>query len=201
MPRRLHGVKQDVLWFQVSVRQLEAIVQEAQGLHALLCKALDVLRPEAPEPVVLQEVVQRHAQRLEDQAIELRLVSEGLVHDGTARPLLWIRLANVLQDVGLDLGILHVALHVADDLDGHLPVARALVVRKHNTPEGAIAEQLDQLVPRVQHHPLLPVEVDYIILVAVAARCRPRTRAALWRGRAWRGGRLRLRRRLPALAW
>mmetsp|Transcript_118109 Transcript_118109/g.329287 ORF Transcript_118109/g.329287 Transcript_118109/m.329287 type:complete len:312 (+) Transcript_118109:230-1165(+) len=140
--RRLHRLQQDVLGLEVGMRHSEISVQEHEGLHALLREALDVLHPEPSEGVALQEVVERGPQRLKHQAVEPLVMREGLVHDCAARVAVGVCLADVLENVRLDLGVVHVALHVADDLYGDLAVA-ALVVSKHDAAEGAVAKQLD----------------------------------------------------------
>jgi len=87
--------------------------------------------------------------RFKDEAEKSRIVREGVQKDSApGEAAARVRLADILQDVGFDLRIFHVPLHVANYLDGHLAILPA-VIRKHHPAEGAIAQQLGHPVSRV----------------------------------------------------
>mmetsp|Transcript_78868 Transcript_78868/g.176400 ORF Transcript_78868/g.176400 Transcript_78868/m.176400 type:complete len:242 (+) Transcript_78868:554-1279(+) len=136
----LHRLQQDILGFQVRVRHAEVPMQEHECLHALLREALDILHPKAPEAVTLEEVVEGCPKRLKHQAVKPLLVHEGLVHESATRSSMWVGLADVLEDVSLNLCVLHVALVIANNLDGHLLAVAAPVLRKDDAAKSAVAK-------------------------------------------------------------
>mmetsp|Transcript_3911 Transcript_3911/g.11337 ORF Transcript_3911/g.11337 Transcript_3911/m.11337 type:complete len:219 (+) Transcript_3911:678-1334(+) len=161
--------EQDVLRLEVRVGQAHGVVQETQRPHRLLRYGLDVLQPEASEAVLLEEVVERRAARLEDEA-EVLAVGEGLVHDGAPRVLtLRVGLLDVAQDIRLDLRILHVPLDVTDHLHRDLAPGIANVLRQEDAAKGAVTEEPQRLVPRVQDHAALPREVHDLPSVGPSA--------------------------------
>mmetsp|Transcript_47538 Transcript_47538/g.75625 ORF Transcript_47538/g.75625 Transcript_47538/m.75625 type:complete len:231 (+) Transcript_47538:392-1084(+) len=113
--------EQNVLRLEVRVRELKTTMQKLQRLERLLGHPLDIVQPKPSEVVLLDDVIQRTSQRLKDQAKKPGVVREGVEHQAAVVLPAMILSGHVSQNLGLNLRILLVSSHVADDFDGHLP--------------------------------------------------------------------------------
>ncbi len=122
-------LEQNILRFQVAVDDLH-LGQGLQALQYRVGELADELQREAGELVLLDELVEIHAQELERDAYVIA-EGEGLDHVYDVQGVLLVLLAQVVQDADLFLGLAVEALLVAHDLERYVLACLVVVDLEH----------------------------------------------------------------------
>lgn len=126
-------LEQNVLWFEVAVDDA-VLLQRFQTLEDGVGELPDQREAEALELVLLDELVEVHAEQLEGHA---DVVAEGevLQHVDDVHARVLVLLPQVLQDADLLRGLPVEALLVADHLQSHVGLG-FMVEGLHHLQEG-----------------------------------------------------------------